>query len=59
VLEFFDRGIFELTGNLVSGHSLKHLAAAVATYMVLRMLSAANAQPVPTLHTDRTQTKTS
>ncbi len=59
VLEFFDRGIFELTGNLVSGHSLKHLPAAVATSMVLRMLSAANAQPVPTLHTDRTQTKTS
>ncbi len=42
VLEFFDRGIFELTGNLVSGHSLKHLAAAVAVYMVFRMLSAAS-----------------
>ena len=38
VLEFFDRGVFELTGNLVSGHSLKHLAAAVATFVVLRML---------------------
>ncbi len=38
VLEFFDAAVFELTGNLVSGHSLKHLAAAVATFMVLRML---------------------
>jgi hypothetical protein len=45
VLEFFDRGIYELTGQLVSGHSLKHLAAAVATYMVLRMLIAASTQP--------------
>jgi len=59
VLEYFDRGIFELTGNLVSGHSLKHLAAAVATYMVLRMLMAASAQPAPASHADRAQTKTS
>ena len=59
VLEFFDRGIFELTGHLVSGHSLKHLAAAVATYMVLRMLIAASAQPAPAPHAGRTQTKTS
>lgn len=40
-LEFFDVSIFALTGDLLSGHSLKHLAAAVATYMVLRMLIAA------------------
>jgi hypothetical protein len=59
VLEFFDWGIFELTGNLVSGHSLKHLAAAVATFMVLRMLIAANTQPAPAPHAGRTQTKTS
>jgi len=58
LLEFFDQGIFELTGNLVSGHSLKHLAAAVATYVVLRMLIAANAQPALAPHTGRTQTKT-
>jgi hypothetical protein len=38
VLEFFDAAIFDITGNLVSGHSLKHLAAAIATYVVLRML---------------------
>lgn len=45
VLEFFDRGVFELTGNLVSGHSLKHLAAAVATFMVLQMLRAPKPRP--------------
>ncbi len=39
VFEFFDTGIFELSGNIVSGHTLKHLVAAVATYMVLPMLS--------------------
>jgi hypothetical protein len=44
VLEFFDRGIYELTGHLVSGHTLKHLAAAVATYVVLRMLIVVYAQ---------------
>ncbi len=38
VFEFFDRGVFELTAQTVSGHTLKHLAAAVATYVVLRML---------------------
>lgn len=40
-LEFFDASIFALTGDLLSGHSLKHLAAAVAAYVVLRMLIAA------------------
>jgi len=39
VLEFFDGAVFEMTGNVISGHSLKHLAAAVATFMVLRMLT--------------------
>jgi hypothetical protein len=38
VLEFFDGPIFELLGHAISGHSLKHLAAAVATLVVLRML---------------------
>jgi hypothetical protein len=54
VLEFFDRGIFELTGQLVSGHSLKHLAAAVATYMVLRMLIVANTESTRAPHADQT-----
>ena len=41
VLEHFDPQIFELLGGAVSGHSLKHLAAAVAPFMILKMLSAA------------------
>ena len=38
VLEVFDHAIFDGLGQTVSGHTLKHLAAAVATYVVLRML---------------------
>ena len=38
VLEFFDAGVFDLFGNTISGHSLKHLLSAVAIYMILRML---------------------
>jgi len=38
LLETFDRQIFALTGDVVSGHTLKHLAAAAASYWVLRML---------------------
>lgn len=40
VLEYFDSEVFGLLGYTVSGHSLKHLAAAVATFVVLRMLLA-------------------
>jgi hypothetical protein len=35
--EFLDRPILAV-GNVVSGHTLKHLAAAVAIYWILRML---------------------
>jgi hypothetical protein len=38
VLEYFDHGIFELLGQTVSGHSLKHLTAAAAAYLALPML---------------------
>ena len=38
LLEAYDRQVFALTGNRVSGHTLKHLAAALAGYCVLRML---------------------
>ncbi len=38
VLEHFDHQIFALLGHMVSGHSLKHLASAVATFMLWRML---------------------
>jgi hypothetical protein len=37
LLEAFDKQVFAL-GGFVSGHTLKHLAAAVACYLVLRML---------------------
>jgi hypothetical protein len=39
VLELLDRPIFELTGHIISGHTLKHLAAAGAAYWILRMLT--------------------
>lgn len=41
VLEYYDTEIFTLTGEWVSGHSLKHIAAAVGAYVVFRMLLAA------------------
>jgi hypothetical protein len=37
ILETADRSIFNV-GHLVSGHTLKHLAAAMAGYWILRML---------------------
>jgi len=41
VLEHFDAQVFHLLGGTVSGHSLKHLASAVATLVVLRMVATA------------------
>ena len=41
VCEHFDNGIFAILGNSVSGHTLKHLLAAIATYVVLAMLRSA------------------
>lgn len=38
VLEIYDRPVFLLTRHTVSGHTLKHLCAAVAGFWVLRML---------------------
>jgi hypothetical protein len=38
VAEHFDGAIFVATGNIVSGHTLKHLLAAAAIYWLLRML---------------------
>jgi hypothetical protein len=37
-LEHFDAKVFALTGNQISGHSLKHVAAALACYVVVMML---------------------
>jgi Ceramidase len=38
VLEHFDHEVFDLLGHTVSGHTLKHLAATMATLVVLRVL---------------------
>jgi hypothetical protein len=38
LLEEFDRPVFALDQHIVSGHTLKHLAAAAAGYLILRML---------------------
>ncbi len=38
IMEFYDRDIYGLTGHIVSGHTLKHLAAAASAFVVLRML---------------------
>jgi hypothetical protein len=37
LLETFDRAVFA-AGHVVSGHTLKHLAAACAGWWILRML---------------------
>lgn len=37
-LEHWDGAVYRALGRRVSGHSLKHLAAAVAVYWILRML---------------------
>ena len=40
LLEHFDREVFDFLRHGVSGHTLKHLAAATAAFVVLRMLLA-------------------
>jgi hypothetical protein len=37
-LEHFDGEVFVLLGHTVSGHSLKHLASAMATFMLWHMV---------------------
>ena len=38
IFEFYDQELYRLTGETVSGHTLKHLLAAVSTYWIYRML---------------------
>lgn len=45
LLEFFDMEVFAFLGHMISGHTLKHLAAAVATWVVLRMLLSCMDEP--------------
>src|SRR5262249_55611480 len=39
VLEHFDHAIYAASGAIVSGHTLKHLAAAAACYTLLRYIA--------------------
>lgn len=43
--EALDRPIFALTGELVSGHTLKHLIAAVGVGLIARMIARRRAEP--------------
>lgn len=38
LLEHYDHGVFELTGGAVSGHTIKHLLAALAPVAILAMM---------------------
>ncbi len=39
IAEFFDQGIYVFTHHLISGHTIKHIAAAIAIYSVVRYLT--------------------
>jgi hypothetical protein len=54
ILESLDRPIFEL-GHIVSGHTLKHLAAACAGYWILRMLL--KRRPIEVIHEAQTSSR--
>ncbi len=38
ITEFYDVGIFEILGNSVSGHTIKHLASAIGSYSIYEYL---------------------
>jgi len=44
LLEHFDAAVFAATGGFVGGHALKHLAAALATWWILRAFQGAPAR---------------
>lgn len=45
VFEHFDGEVFELLGHTISGHTLKHVVAAIAPYFVVRMLLSRREMP--------------
>lgn len=47
LFELGDVTIFEATGHIVSGHTLKHLTAALAAWPVIRALGATGSAPSP------------
>jgi hypothetical protein len=44
LMEHFDAAVFAATGGLVAGHALKHLAAALAAWWILRAFQGAPAR---------------
>jgi hypothetical protein len=48
----FDRDVYKLLDHAVSGHTLKHLAAAAGAWALLRMLQ--NRRPAPLAATIKT-----
>jgi hypothetical protein len=47
LFELGDVTVFEATGHIVSGHTLKHLAAALAAWPVIRTLRLSRRAPSP------------
>jgi len=47
VFEAADLPVYSSLGGIVSGHTLKHIAAAISTYWILRMLRLRSALPSP------------
>jgi hypothetical protein len=47
VAEIADQSIYSLTGQMVSGHSVKHVLAAVGAYFLLRMFQRREPWPDP------------
>ncbi|MGT2502777.1 hypothetical protein ACVOMS_22060 [Bradyrhizobium guangxiense] len=47
LFELGDETVFEATGHMVSGHTLKHLSAALAAWPVIRSLAPTGSVPSP------------
>ncbi len=47
LLEQGDAAVFEATGHVISGHTLKHLAAALAAWPLIRALKPTDSVPCP------------
>jgi hypothetical protein len=47
VAEYYDYGFYALSSNILSGHSLKHLLAAVAPFFVYLMLRRREPAEIP------------
>lgn len=45
LLEYYDAGIYEVTGHIMSGHALKHMSAAFGVWMLLNSYSKRSVNP--------------